>query len=129
MTGGRGKGTNKVNMNVGKFLRGNRNGMRGKMGVTVNFGGLAGKASAAKIGNVLGHVRPNISGRNKAFGGTGTRVGQIMDMVKEGLAEGSGNKRTKNASGNVTMEGGILERVGRWLEGGGGKEVRNVRTG
>jgi hypothetical protein len=62
-------------MDVGKFLRRNRNVFRNSVGVAVNFGSLAGGTLAGPGGYLVGHAMPDKTGGNETASGTNSRVG------------------------------------------------------
>lgn len=76
MTGRGGKGAHKVNMDVGIGTGRDWDRLRAKVGVLVDFGGLAGDAGAAPAGDVGGKVnRPDLVGGDEAAGSAADRVG------------------------------------------------------
>ena len=74
------------------------------MDVAVSFCGVAGGARAAPMEDITGKVRPNITGGDEAAGGTAARMRDIVEQGEHGAAEGSGNKGTESASGDVAMK-------------------------
>jgi hypothetical protein len=102
VTMGRRKWAYKVNMNEGKFLGGNRNMCRNSVSVAMNFCGLTGGTLASPGSNLSGHAMPNRTGGNEAAGSTNSRVGYIVEMIKNGTLEGKGNKRAKKGGGGVS---------------------------
>ena len=117
-----GKGANKVKVNVGEWLRTDRDRLRAEGSVAVDFGGLAEDAGAAPAVDVGSKVRPDVAGGDEAAGGAGTRVGKVVDVLEKREAEGRGDKRAKRGGGSVTMERDSIDGVGGNVEGGGGKE-------
>jgi hypothetical protein len=71
--GGR-KGTDQVNMNVGKTTGRNGNGRRRGRNVVVNFGSLAGNTLLCPEIDVTCHAVPKESGSDEATGGSDTRM-------------------------------------------------------
>jgi hypothetical protein len=85
---GRREWAHEVNVDVGKFLRGDRNVLWDSMSMAVNFVQLTGGTLASPVGNLGGHTTPKEAGGNKPFGGTDTRVGEVVKMFKDGFLKG-----------------------------------------
>jgi hypothetical protein len=79
---------NKVNVNVGEATRRNRNGLRRRRDVSMDFCFLAGKAFSGPPVEVRGHARPDKSGRDESEGGSDARMTERMKMEENLFAEG-----------------------------------------
>ena len=65
---------------------------------------LAGQAGAAPGGDITGKVWPDITRGNEAAGGTNTRMGQVVNVMKYLFTESERNEGPEVASGNVAVE-------------------------
>ena len=82
MAGRGGEGTYKVNVEMGEALVRNRNVLRRNLRMTVDLGGLAGKAGAEPGSDITGEMWPNITRGKEAASGTDARVSQVMNVMK-----------------------------------------------
>ena len=84
---GRGwKGTYQVNVDVGKPLGRNGNVDRKELDMAVGFCGVAGGAGTAPAENIMGEVRPDISGGDEAAGGPVARVSKAVEVLEKEVA-------------------------------------------
>ena len=65
---------------------------------------LAGQAGAAPGSNITGKVWPDITRGNEAPGGPNTRMGQVVNMMKNLFTESVRNEGAEVASGYVTVK-------------------------
>ena len=72
--------------------------------MAVNFSSLAGQAGAAPGGDITGKVWPDITRGNEAAGGTNTRMGQVVNVMKDLFTESERNEGVEVASGDVAVE-------------------------
>jgi len=96
--------------------------------VALNFGFLAMETLAAPGGDIFGETWPNITCRHEPACGTCSRMGEVMHVVENREAKLLGNKWAEGTSGNVSMEGKVVDCVGGWVESGVVEELLSRRT-
>jgi len=55
--------------------------------MAVGFGGVAGGTGAAPVEHITGKVMPDILGGDEAASGAATRVGKIVEVLKNEVAK------------------------------------------
>ena len=104
ITGRRRERANQINMNVGKSVGRDRDMLGRNFGMAVNFSSLAGQAGSTPGSDITGKVWPDITRGNKAAGGTNTRMGQVVNVMKDLFTESERNEGAEVASGDVAVE-------------------------
>ena len=92
--------------------------LRKKLDVAVSFGSMASSARAAPMEDIPRKVRPNIPGGNKAAGSSAARMGQVVEVLENEVAERLWNQWPEDSSGDVAVELVASDRVRGNGEGG-----------
>ena len=79
--------------------------------------------------HVKGKVRPNIPGGDEEVSGAATRVGKVVEVLENEVAEWLGNQWAEDSSGDVAVELVAGDRVGRNDEGAHTHTVRSLWAG
>ena len=74
------------------------------MGVAVSFGSMASSARAAPMEDIPRKVRPNIPGGNKAAGSSAARMGQVVEVLENEVAERLWDQWLEDSGGDVAVE-------------------------
>jgi len=93
--------------------------LRKEVDMAVGFGDVADGTGAAIVEHITGKVRPNIPGGDEAASGAATRVGKVVEVLENEVAEWPGNQWSEDSSGDVAVELVASDRVRRDGEGGG----------
>ena len=97
--------------------------LRKEVNMAVGFGSVAGGTRAAPVEHVTGEVRPNIAGGDDVASGAATRVGKVVEVLENEVAEWPGNQWSGDSSGDVAVELVASDRVRRNGEGVGSAKV------
>jgi hypothetical protein len=101
---GWGKGTNNVNMDMGKTAGRNGYGHRRGLCVEIYLCFLARDTLLGPLVDISGHGSPEETGGNEASGGMDARMAEGMDMFKDLTPAGKRNERAESGSGYITEE-------------------------
>ena len=91
---------------------------REELDVAVNFCGVAGGARAAPMEDIPRKVRPNIPGGNKAAGSSAARMGQVVEVLENEVAERLWDQWPEDSGRDVPVELVASDRVRGNGEGG-----------
>ena len=97
------------------------------MGVTVDFGSLAGETGTTPGSDVTGKMRPDITRGNEAASSPDARMSQIMDVMENQFTKRLRNDRAEMAGRNVTVKRNVIYLVLGMLEGGRMEQLLSLR--
>ena len=102
--------------------------LRRDVGVTVDFGSLAGETGATPGSDVTGKMRPDITRGNEAASSPDARMSQIMDVMENQFTERLRTEGAEVAGGNVTVKRNVTYLMLGMSERGRMEQLLSLRT-